>query len=176
MLIKIVPFATLLLFCTGISSAQNATLGRKITTEELKSSAEIVGPLGVRIGKIVSIEAIAETTGDKIVSRWLTVDKIDGKKLAKPIRMEYSVYNWANVEKLKNAKRLTLNVYQQIGMRGIPKGVIEQTVPVATGWEYGLHTWIVVVNQTAPKPFSFPNKFYDHIDGGHPLEKKTEKK
>ena len=149
---------------------------RQISTEDLQSSVKIIGPLGIEIGKLVEIEAVPNTDEGKLATTWLSVEKVAGKELPKPIRVDYAVYNWANVKRLEDGKRVKLNVFQEIGMRGIPDGVIEQTVSVATVSGYGLHTWIVVVNQTSPKPSKHRNKYYDSLRGGHPLEKRVQKK
>ena len=168
--------ATLLLILSLVLTAggifpETATSEKSVTTDELNSTVKIIGPLGIGIGELVSVEGVAGITGDKIVSTWVDVDHVAGRKLETPIRIDYQIYNWANITQLEKGKRLRLNVYQQIGMRGQPDGVTEQTVPVATGWKYELHTWLVVVNQTEPRPFAFPNKFYDSVAGGHPLDR-----
>ena len=146
---------------------------KRITTQELETQVEVIGPLGVPLGKLVEIEGVAETRSDKADSTWLAVDTVDGKTLQNSKKVEYRVYSFANVKRLEDGKRLKLNVYQEMGMKGLPEGVIEQTVPISTNsWQYSLHTWIVIVNQTAPRHLKFRNAFYDSIDGGHPFDAK----
>ena len=164
--------ATLLLAATCYG--QEPVPQRHISTDDLQSSVRIIGPLGLEIGKLVEVEAIAETGSGKMATPWLSIEKVDGKIPPKPIRMEYSVYNWANIERLEDGVRVKLNVFQEFGTRGLPAGVMEQTVSVATRG-YGLHTWLVVVNQTSPIKPKNRNTYYDSLNGGHPLEKRMQK-
>ena len=161
----IIPFVTSIVFSQTQSPEKHV-----ITTSELETQVELIGPLGVPVGKLVEIEGVAETRDGKVSNTWLSVESVNGKKLDKPVKVEYAVYHWANVTHLEDGKRLSLNVYQEIEMRGIPAGVTEQTTPVSAGWRRGLYTWIVVVNQTAPKKLKFRNPYYDNVVGGHPFD------
>lgn len=152
-----------------VAFSQSSAPKVRIITQQLKDQIELIGPLGVPVGKLVKVEGVSETLDDKLSSKILTVDIVNGKKLEKPVVVEYVVYNWANITKLEDGKRLLLNVYQEIGMRGIPDGVMEETTAVSTGWRQVIYTW-VFVNQTSPKKLRFQNTYYDSLIGGHPFD------
>ena len=170
-MIRLVLFIAVIQILSQAAFSQSPPKVQKtVRTADLGTQVELVGPLGVPLGKLVEIEGVAETRAGKVSNKWLLIDTVNGQKLSEPVKVEYNVYHWANVTRLEDGARLTLNAYQQIGMRGLPEGVIKQTTPVSTGWPHGLYTWIVVVNQTAPEKLRFRNTYYDNVDGGHPLD------
>jgi hypothetical protein len=160
MYIRAMAVVVLLAAHSAASFAQTTDAEKRIEINALQTQYEITGPIGYPIGQLLDIEAISEWRQAKVSNTWLRVEVVNGKAFEKPVLVEYSIYQWANVKQLEHGKKLKLRVYQDIGTRGTPNGVIQETTPVSTG-SYGLHSWLVVVNQLEPKELAFRNTYYD---------------
>jgi hypothetical protein len=169
MYIRAITAIVLLATYSSASFSQTPNAEKRIQVHALQTKYEITGPIGYPIGQLLDIEATSEWRQAKVSNTWLRVNTVNGKALEKPVLVEYSIYQWANVKQLEHGKKLKLRVYQDIGTRGTPNGVGQETTPVSSGWPYGLYTWIVVVNQLEPKELAFRNTYYDRAVEASPV-------
>ena len=151
-------FTRLTALCMTLSAAtlnaQTAPEKTTISIAELTENYNITGPLDASIGELLTIEGRCDNTWYKHGGEGnsLIVSKVNGKTLSKPIQISYTVFNWANVKQLQHGETYTVRGYQHAIFRGIPGPAMKETVPVQSPFPYGLHCYLMVINQLDPMP------------------------
>ena len=117
----------------------------KINSSDINDKYEIIGPLGFPLGKLINIKAIVLPDPGKGFSNWLLVTNVNGKKIKKAVRINYTFWDGSKgVHKLKKGQTYKLRIYQDGGMIGVPHQVMKETYFVQT-WGYHFNTKAVIV-------------------------------
>jgi len=115
---------------------------------DLETGTQIIGLLGLPLGELASVTARIVVSSSKSVDRYVEVSEINGRRLSKPIEMEFTIWQWGGLsnKELPLGQRLRLRVYETGGMVGVPRAAMEETVTVATvAWKF--QTSLVVLYQ-----------------------------
>jgi len=117
-----------------------------VPTEVLNTTHQLVGPLGVPLGEIVTITVtVSEEPMKGMHDHYVVVSSINGARLPQPKEMPAKLWQWGNVKQLVPGQQLTLRVYQDGGMIGVPPQVMQETVYIQTS-AHVFSTWLVVIN------------------------------
>jgi hypothetical protein len=140
---KLAPLVAL--FVALVPASQAAAEGQPIRSGDLNGRYHIVGPLGPKLGEVLTVEArLIKLEDRKGTPRRLEVTSVNGKALAAPVRLGYELFQWAQVKSLDEGKAYRLRVYQHGVMSGIPHQAMKETVFVATT-EYAFKVVLVVL-------------------------------
>ncbi len=116
-----------------------------ISTKSIGETHQLVGPLGLPLGEMVTVTLQVEAAREKTYfDDFVTVTAVGGRGLKQPVRMPAKLWEWGDVKSLKDGELLTARVYQDGGMIGVPGQALNETRPVST---VGHHfaTWLVIV-------------------------------
>ena len=147
---------------SGARAAEPVPKKRAITLDELSEGFEVIGHLGVPLGQVASVDAVLRVGGPDISKAmqgqaFLEVVAVDGKALASPVRMSFSLNPQARgsgldpkVEPGKprrgTGRTFRLLVHESAGFRGIPGGLPGGVVPAGVGFglSSNLSVWKVL--------------------------------
>ncbi|MEK6249244.1 MAG: hypothetical protein N2C12_13765, partial [Planctomycetales bacterium] len=115
-----------------------------ISSDDLNHRLVVIGPLGVPLGEMTTIEGTAVINPGKGASNLFEITSVNGRGLSKPITMSYRIWPWSDVKKLDAKARYRLRVYQDGGFAGVPAQAMKETTYVQTH-AYNFVTSLVVV-------------------------------
>ena len=137
-----------LAFAVVVAFGQDKATLKAVSALDLQNGTQIIGLLGVPLGKLISIKGKVVESYAKGGGTLLEVGEVDGKPLLGTLRMRYSVWEWGNIsqQSLPPGLTVSLRVYETGGMVGIPIEAMKETTFVQTeGW--GFATSLVLVNR-----------------------------
>jgi hypothetical protein len=114
-----------------------------IDAHDLNARYEVRGPLGVSLGKVVTVKCKRVDSRMKDQPDSLEVTVVDGTPLKMAVTLAYSPLPW-NPVKLEMNREYELRVYQTGGFDGIPGEAMKETSVVQTR-RYGFRVHLVVV-------------------------------
>jgi hypothetical protein len=105
-----------------------------VSSRALGTSVLIIGPLGVPLGRPMTVEGmVVGPSAEKGAPEQLfAVERVDGAKLSRPVRMRFSFFPWGGLKSLKTGERYVVRAYQHGAMTGVPHQVMRETVFVQT--------------------------------------------
>ena len=119
-----------------------------IEAKELNTRYEILGPLGVRLGKVVTIKGKRVDRLMKAAPNLLEVTVVDGVPLKSSVTLPHVTLPWSPLELEMNVQ-YELRVYQDGGFSGIPAEAMKETSEVqARLYSFAVH--LVVLKSTKP--------------------------
>ena len=133
--------------CLPVSAAgASDPSGKGVLATDLESGTRIIGLLGIPLGELASVDARIVRSDSKETDQYIEVLKVDNLELPKPIRLEFSVWQWGNLSgrPLPINRVLSLRVYETGGMVGVPLNAMKETVYVGTV-DWGFSTSIVIL-------------------------------
>lgn len=117
-----------------------------VLTESLNSTHQLIGPLDLPLGELLTIAAtVHEPRNPGKYKHYVVVTAINGRSLINPIQMPAKLSRSSNVKKLVPGQKLMLRVYQDGGMTGTPEQEINEVVPIESS-AYEFNTWLVILN------------------------------
>lgn len=137
------------LYCIQ-SYAQERSVMKSITAQELQSGTKIIGYLGLPLGTVTTIKAKLVESNTKETTQLIEIAEVAGKRLDKPVLLDFSIWNWGNLDQknLPVEKELALRVYEHGGMEGVPHQAMKETVYIQTV-DYHFRTSVVILYQVA---------------------------
>lgn len=118
---------------------------KSVPTESLGKTHQLVGPLGLPLGEMTTVTLRVEPEVSKgYFETYVAVTTIGNRRLEHPIRMPAKLWRWADIKALTEGQVLTVRVYQDGGMIGVPAQVMEETVAIQTQ-SHAFVTWLVIV-------------------------------
>lgn len=114
-----------------------------IDAYDLNTHYEVRGPLGVGLGKVITVKCKRVDSRMKGEPDSLKVTAVDGVALKSAVNLPYSTLPW-NPIKLEVNGQYELRVYQTGGFDGIPSQAMKET-NVVQSRRYGFHVYLVVV-------------------------------
>jgi hypothetical protein len=131
---------------------EEPSLRTPVFTETLNSTHQLIGPLGIPLGEMLTVAATVEAKQTKgYFEDFVTMTAVNGRELAQPKQMPVRLWQWGNVKALTAGQRLTLRGYQDGGMMGVPTQAMKETMYVQTT-SHAFNTWFVIVNELQPQP------------------------
>ena len=115
-----------------------------ISADDLNRRFVVIGPLGIPLGEVATVDGTAVVNQGKGASDLLQVTSVNGKALSKPVTMPYRIWPWSDLKKLDAQSRYRLRVYQDGGFAGVPDQAMKETTYVQTH-AYSFVTSLVVV-------------------------------
>lgn len=118
---------------------------KSVSTESLGKTHQLVGPLGLPLGEMTTVTLRVEPEVSKgYFETYVVVTAISGRRLEQPIRLPARLWQWGDLKALKEGQILTVRVYQDGAMIGVPMQAMKETVPVQTQ-AHAFVTWLVIV-------------------------------
>lgn len=118
---------------------------KSVPTESLGKTHQLVGPLGLPLGEMTTVTLRVEPEVSKgYFETYVAVTTIGNRRLERPVRMPAKLWRWADIKALTEGQVLTVRVYQDGGMIGVPAQVMEETVAIQTQG-HAFVTWLVIV-------------------------------
>ena len=121
---------------------------RVVSARELQTGAQIIGLLGLPLGKLASTKARIIPSDSKEADQYIEILEIGDRRLSEPVRLTFGVWEWGNLsgKTLPLDRVLSLRVYETGGMAGVPPDAMKETTYVASvGW--GFRTSVVIVSE-----------------------------
>jgi hypothetical protein len=124
---------------------------KNIPYHQLNRTVQIVGSLGIPLGKVIKVEGIALNPGEirekafagKTLLKVLTVN---GKKLKNPVTIVWQTLSFVNLNPPKPGQTVTYFGYETGEMRGIPEEAFRH-IPYATTQGYHFATYFVALKE-----------------------------
>lgn len=122
-----------------------------VTTESLKDTHQLIGPLGKPIGEVFIADLTVTSQRKKgYFEDYVTVTAIDRKPLQKPIEIPARLWDWSDIEELVKDHHYQVKVYQDVGTVGYPEAAQRETDIPLQASSYMFVCWLVIV-KTVPK-------------------------
>ncbi len=122
----------------------------RISADDLNRKYVVIGPLGIPLGEVVTVDGIAVINQGKGATHLFQVTSVNGKTLNKPLTMPYRIWPWADLKKLDAQSRYRLRVFQDGGFAGVPEQAMKETTYVQTHAYCFVTSLVVVRNAIAP--------------------------
>jgi len=135
---RVLWIAAICVTAASSTAAQNPDRpGNKptITLDEIRKS-DIIGRLGVPLGRIVVVEGIAADDYYRRLKidmghRLLRVQEVDGEQLDKEVVFHFRPWHTARIDKPAVGERFKFIAYESGGFIGVPHGAFKHVAPVA---------------------------------------------
>lgn len=147
---------SLTLFALVLASVCPAKDLKSVPASELGTTYTVIGALGRPLGTIVSCECrgITPTKDDLSLKAadWeqqVEVVSVEGQRLEKPLRIEWSSLPWAEVKKPEASGLISVVAYEDGGFVGIPSEAFDH-VPAAQGDGYYFRAVLIALKKNQP--------------------------
>jgi hypothetical protein len=123
-----------------------------ISSDDINHRFVVVGPLGIPLGEVATVDGTAVINNGKGAARQFQVTSVNGKTLKGPVTLPYRIWPWSDLKKLDAQKRYRLRIYQDGGFAGVPAQAMKETTYVQTHAYHFVTSLVIVRNANAAAP------------------------